>query len=137
MKGHVAWNKGKKMPNSMVEKMRKYQTEHPIRYWLGKQRPRGENNPKWKGGYKNKLWHNKQRKIKIISNGGFHSLGEWETLKAQYNWTCPSCKLQEPIIKLNEDHIIPLSLGGSSNIENIQPLCGRCNSIKHNKIIKY
>ena len=54
-----------------------------------------------------------------------------------YNWTCPCCKKQEPEIKLTEDHIIPLKKGGSDNIENIQPLCGNCNSKKHLTIKKY
>jgi 5-methylcytosine-specific restriction endonuclease McrA len=57
---------------------------------------------------------------------------EWETLKAQYNWTCPMCGKREPEIKLTADHIIPISKGGTSNIENIQPLCRSCNASKGN-----
>ena len=68
---------------------------------------------------------------------GTHTLGEWEILKAQHNWTCPSCKRQEPKIRLTKDHIIPLCKGGSSNIENIQPLCGNCNSQKYTREEKY
>ena len=44
---------------------------------------------------------------------------------------------QEPFIKLSVDHIVPLSLGGSNDISNIQPLCRACNSIKWAKIIDF
>lgn len=79
----------------------------------------------------------KGRNKRIAENGGFHSEGEWENLKAQYNWRCPSCGKQEPEIRLTRDHVRPLLLGGSNNIENIQPLCGSCNRKKHTQTIKY
>jgi len=79
----------------------------------------------------------KRRRARKLGAEGSHTSGEWETLKAQYNWTCPFCRRSEPKIKLTEDHIIPLSRGGSDNIENIQPLCRSCNARKFTKIIKY
>lgn len=78
-----------------------------------------------------------RRKYNMIKNGGHHSRGEWENLKAQYNFICPSCKRQEPEIKLTRDHIIPIAKGGSDNIENIQPLCISCNVSKNTTTIKY
>lgn len=97
--------------------------------------------PRWKGGIsaEPKYFVNKarERRIKKQGNGGNHTQGEWETLKAQYNWTCLRCKKVEPKIQLTRDHIIPISKGGSDNIENIQPLCRSCNAIKHTNIEKY
>jgi len=106
---------------------------------LGK-KYRGKEHWNWKGGitnYKRKLFLNTKRRALKMGADGSHTEGEWETLKIQYGFTCPSCKKQEPEIILTEDHIIPLIKGGSNFIENIQPLCRSCNCKKNTKIIKY
>lgn len=55
------------------------------------------------------------------------------------NYTCQMCKLSvrdEPNLLLEVDHIIPLSKGGTTNYNNLQTLCWKCNRSKSNKIIK-
>ena len=101
-----------------------------------------ENHRSWKGGIsigKNRrayiAFKALERLVRKKGNGGSHTFEEWETLKAQYNWICPSCNKPEPEIKLTQDHIVPLVKGGSDNIENIQPLCGGCNSKKNTETI--
>lgn len=105
------------------------------KYWLGKI---GEKSARWDGG--KSIKHSaklRERKAKLRLNGGGHTIFDWRRLKAQYNWTCPSCHRKEPNIKLTKDHIVPIWTGGSDNIENIQPLCHLCNCIKRKRIIRY
>jgi 5-methylcytosine-specific restriction endonuclease McrA len=130
-------NKGRKPSQSAIDGARKYFLDHPERNF-----PRGDQNPSWKDGravdarlYRKSRQHlytfyQKRRAARLKNAEGTHTFAEWETLKAQYNWKCPCCGRSEPTIKLTQDHIIPLIRGGSDNIENIQPLCQSCNSIK-------
>jgi Restriction endonuclease len=59
---------------------------------------------------------------------------QWKALCAKYGNICLSCGRQA---LLTPDHVIPLSRGGSNRIDNIQPLCGNCNSQKGTRSIDY
>ena len=136
--------KGKKLSEKWRENLSKAHLGHKLNE---KQRQillfnaTGSKNNNWKGGvskdpayvaWSKNRWHHRNR-----SAPGSHTNGEWEDLKAKYDWQCPACKRREPEIKLGEDHIVPLSKGGSNNIENIQPLCRSCNCRKQTKTIRY
>lgn len=110
MKGKRAWNKG----------LKKYKTPEEI------------------VAYKKKVsWAKNKRNRTKRSNGGQHTYKEWLDLKKEYNYRCACCYKHDDESPLTEDHIIPISLGGTDDIINIQPLCRSCNVKKMTKIIKF
>lgn len=87
---------------------------------------------------RNKLTaYTNSRRVRKLEAVGSHTDEEWQVLKVFYDFRCLCCGKQEPHIKLTRDHVIPLTQGGSDAIDNIQPLCARCNSKKTNKHIDY
>lgn len=67
-------------------------------------------------------------------NGGAFTKEQFRQLCEGYGDKCLRCGSDGP---LGPDHIIPVSKGGTSNIDNIQPLCASCNSKKHAKVIDF
>ena len=52
-------------------------------------------------------------------------------------YTCQRCgasQRDEPNLLLEVDHIIPISKGGITSVDNLQTLCWRCNRSKGNKL---
>jgi 5-methylcytosine-specific restriction endonuclease McrA len=59
---------------------------------------------------------------------------EWLALVEACGGACLASGVVEA---LTVDHVVPLALGGTNTIENIQPLCSRCNGIKGCRVTDY
>ncbi|WP_221088071.1 HNH endonuclease signature motif containing protein [Deinococcus aquaedulcis] len=74
-----------------------------------------------------------------LHNGGSHTRQEWLAL-LQSVTACPSCHRPWSEIPARpdrrfravwtKDHIIPVSAGGTDDLQNIQPLCYQCQFSK-------
>lgn len=101
----------------------------------------GSKSPLWIDGRSKDIEYQKFRaRLKVhrrrTAEGQFAKV-DWERLKKKYNYTCPSCGVNDKKSSLTIDHIVPITKGGSNHIHNIQPLCKACNSKKQTKIIHY
>jgi 5-methylcytosine-specific restriction endonuclease McrA len=95
------------------------------------QRKWRKKNPHLKRAYD--IVHSSKRRAMKRNTGSFTHT-EWINLCKQYGNKCLCCNKKKP---LTADHVIPLILGGKNTIENIQPLCGPCNSKKHTKTVDF
>ena len=59
------------------------------------------------------------------------------TLYGEQGGNCAGCKVHFLKQNLHVDHIVAKSIGGGDEIENLQLLCGSCNSIKGNRGMAY
>ena len=66
--------------------------------------------------------------------GGSYTVGEWRALCKHQDGRCLACGKKK---KLTADHVVPVSRGGSSDIDNIQGLCKSCNASKGDKTTDY
>lgn len=72
-----------------------------------------------------------KRRSRMKAAGGSHTPQEWDAVCELYLRRCASC---QSVSRLEKDHIIPVSKGGSNSIDNIQPLCRSCNARKGARI---
>lgn len=75
-----------------------------------------------------------KRRARIHANGGELTAAQWRGVCARYDHKCLCCGVRKP---LTIDHVLPLSMGGSNDVSNIQPLCLECNLQKGTRYIDY
>lgn len=109
------------------KRMREYREKNRERIRANKRRAYHQN-----PHYQIELNH--RRRAQKQKNGGSYTQEEWEALCAKYDYKCLACGKKK---KLTADHVIPLSEGGTNDINNIQPLCKSCNSKKWTSTTDY
>src|SRR3990167_2193851 len=79
----------------------------------------------------------RKRKFRLLAakRKGCHMKCEWEEMKAFFKGRCVRC--WEKSSRIEKDHIIPIYMGGSDAIENIQPICKSCNCAKRDETINW
>ena len=87
---------------------------------------RQENPEKWKAC--NRLNRHRRRALENINSS------DWIAKLIELENKCQICYKTEPEVKITIDHILPISKGGTNNINNLQPLCMKCNQIKFNHL---
>jgi 5-methylcytosine-specific restriction endonuclease McrA len=134
---NMKWkNTHKKQRN---EQNKKWARAHPEKRrktfaaWRNKNPEYGKN---WRKNNKEKIRHYAQnRRARVRGNGGELTVEEWNAVLDFYGYQCLCCGKGD--VKLTIDHVIPIFQGGKYSVDNVQPLCGPCNSRKKDKTIDY
>lgn len=79
-----------------------------------------------------KRYERQRRRKQTIS--GRHTAEQWAEVLARYNYQCLCCGSMDNIQK---DHVMPIAMDGTDNIDNLQPLCATCNNRKGARYIDY
>ena len=123
-RAYSATDRGKEVGLAQNRKRRAEHREEVNRKHREYARERYNNDPEYKQHLAE--WFRRRRNMKR-SNGGTYELDEWQMLVAMTKGKCLCCGKKR---KLELDHVKPVSKGGTSNLDNLQPLCRSCNAGK-------
>lgn len=73
---------------------------------------------------------NRRERLRMARSKGCHTKNEWRNMVDFFEGICVKCFGGSGLYNVERDHIIPIYQGGSDSIDNIQPMCARCNASK-------
>ena len=81
-----------------------------------------------------KLFYELNHRTDVLHRTDLGKLPSYRTHKHQLfgkqEGRCGGCRVAFPFRNLTVDHVVPQRHGGSDHIDNLQLLCGACNSVK-------
>lgn len=121
------WKKSN--PEKRLENNRKWARENPEKVAEARKRWKREN-PEKAAAQQLAMTH--LRRARKMAVGGKHTRQEIAALKQRQRFKCACCG-DSIKTKSHIDHIVPIALGGTNDILNIQILCPTCNTKKGKK----
>ena len=115
------------------EKAEQYKLQRQSHYYANKQQYR-DRAKRWRIRYPDAAAIQTEARRCSMANGTL-SRQEWIDIKKQYANKCLCCGRSD--VKIEMDHVVPISKNGWHSAENIQPLCRSCNAKKGNKSTDY
>lgn len=122
------------------ERINEYNKKYHIGYYIKNKEKIQEYKKEYsktdKSKFIHKIKHSKRRaQMEATNVKDVITQKQWETIIYEQNKRCAMCKC---LFNENRvptmDHIVPLSRGGLNSSDNIQALCGSCNSKKNNRL---
>lgn len=117
----LAWKRANKKKN--VESAVRYQQKYPEKHVRATSAYRRRNQDKYRN-------YAQSRRVRQENNGVF--LVTEEEIRKILAQPCANCNSYD---RPSLDHIVPISLGGTHSVGNLQNLCMPCNSSKGNKVM--
>lgn len=96
----------------------------------------GNNEPTYKPDKRanTSITSERHRAKKRKAEGNGVTRKQWDDILGKYNNRCLRCGSTE---KIQMDHVVSISNGGRHDVDNVQPLCQKCNCSKGKKNIDY
>jgi hypothetical protein len=98
--------------------------------WLEAQRKFYDRTPKQKREPKPRTTGSRARKARIRGMVKNYTAQDWERCLEYWNNACAYCGAGG---RMQQEHYLPVDMGGTYTPDNIIPACGKCNSQKQRK----
>jgi 5-methylcytosine-specific restriction endonuclease McrA len=70
-----------------------------------------------------------KRKTRLAGNHATLTRSQWKSIIAWFANRCAYCEIE--CERLTQDHVIPISRGGTHDAQNVMPACRHCNARKY------